>query len=140
MIKIACKTILATFLFCCFGLWAQDAGNQTRPTAPDNTRTNQRDRSASTPTADQQKENTADRELARQVRHALVEDKSLSTYARNVKVISQDGIVTLRGPVRTEREKTAIENKAAEIAGGPDKVHSELEIAGGTREKPSPQP
>jgi hyperosmotically inducible periplasmic protein len=136
MIKIACKILLATTLSLCYGLWAQDAGRQSGSTTPDNTKTNQRDRSASPPTADQQKENTADRELARQIRRALVEDKSLSTYARNVKVIAREGIVTLRGPVRTENEKTAIENKAAEIAGGPDRIHGELEVAGGTSAKP----
>ncbi len=60
---------------------------------------------------------------------ALVKDKSLSTYAHNVKIIVQDGIVTLKGPVRSEEEKRAVEEKAAEAAGGADKIKSELEVS-----------
>jgi len=56
-----------------------------------------------------------------------MEDKSLSTYAHNVKVITQNGMVTLKGPVRSEEEKRAIEAKAAEVAGG-DKVTSEMDV------------
>jgi hyperosmotically inducible periplasmic protein len=56
-----------------------------------------------------------------------MEDKSLSTYAHNVKIITQNGMVTLKGPVRSEDEKKAIEAKAAEVAGG-DKVTNEMDI------------
>src|ERR1700730_19040635 len=94
---------------------------------PDNTKTNQRDRSKAEPTADQQKENDTDRELARKVRRSVVSDKALSTYAHNVKIVAQNGMVTLRGPVRSEEEKQAVEAKAAEAAGGPDHVKSEIE-------------
>lgn len=93
-------------------------------TAPDNTRANQEPGK----TADQQKENASDRELARQIRKALVSDKSLSTYAHNVKIIATNGLVTLRGPVRSEDEKAAIEAKAKAIAGVTD-VRNELTIA-----------
>jgi hyperosmotically inducible periplasmic protein len=124
------STLSTTFLamwFAGIGLvWAQP--NSPRQ-APDNTKTNQRDRSQSEPTADQQKENQSDRELAAKVRQALVKDKSLSTYAHNVKVIAQDGTITLKGPVRSEEEKQAVEAKAAEAAGGADKVRSEVEVA-----------
>jgi osmotically-inducible protein OsmY len=58
----------------------------------------------------------------------VVKDKSLSTYAHNVKVISQNGMVTLKGPVKSEEEKQAIEAKAAQIAGA-DKVTNQLEVA-----------
>jgi hyperosmotically inducible protein len=95
--------------------------------APDNTKTNQRDRSDNAATADQQKENRSDRELARRIRRAIVKDKSLSTYAHNVKVVVQNGAVTLKGPVRTEEDKKAIEGKATEAA-GEGKVTSELEV------------
>ena len=95
----------------------------------DNTKTNQRDRSANEPTADQQKENGSDRALAQQVRRALVKDKSLSTYAHNIKVIAQDGVVTLKGPVHSDQEKQAIEAKAAEAAGGADKIKSEIDVS-----------
>ena len=84
---------------------------------PDNTKTNARDRSKDAQTADQQKNNATDRELTRAIRRALVEDKDLSSYAHNVKIIAQDGHVTLKGPVRTEDEKRVIEAKATEVAG-----------------------
>ena len=99
----------------------------TAPPAADNTKTNQRDKNKAEPTADQQKENQSDRELTQQIRRAIVQDKSLSTYAHNVKIISEDGMVTLKGPVRSEEEKTAVEAKASEIA-GKDKVTSQLEV------------
>jgi len=79
-------------------------------------------------TADQQKMNASDRELAQKVRKAIVDDKSLSTYAHNVKVIARDGTVTLKGPVRSAEEKTAVEAKATEAAGA-GKVTNELTIA-----------
>ena len=96
--------------------------------APDNSRTNRRDRDRSAPTADRQKMSATDRELARKIRAALHDDKSLSTYAHNVKIISRDGRVTLKGPVRSEEEKTAIESKATEIAGAGN-VTNELEVS-----------
>jgi len=100
------------------------------PSSPpaDNTKINQRDKSASQPTADQQKENATDRNLTRQIRQAISKDKSLSTYAHNIKIISQGGQVTLKGPVRSAEEKQAIEAKAQEIAGA-GKVTSEIEVA-----------
>jgi hyperosmotically inducible protein len=117
-------------------IWAQDDTKQSQP-APDNTKINQRDRSKSEPTADQQKENRSDRELARQIRRAIVKDKSLSTYAHNIKIIAQDGMVTLKGPVNTQEEKQAIEAKAAEIA-GQRKVTNEIEVGSRQASKPSP--
>ena len=96
--------------------------------APDNTRTNTADRAKNTATADQQKNNVSDRELTRQIRKALTADKPLSTYAHNVKVVSQGGEVTLRGPVRSEAEKQRIEAKAIELA-GTGHVKNEITIA-----------
>jgi hyperosmotically inducible periplasmic protein len=93
----------------------------------DNTKVNVRDRSATEPTADRQKDNRSDREITQQVRKAIVKDKSLSMYAHNVKVITQNGMVTLKGPVRSEEEKKAIEAKAAEVA-GQDKVTNQLDV------------
>lgn len=98
------------------------------PTAPDNTKVNRQDRQQGAVTADQQKENSADRELARRVRRAFTADKGLSTYAKNVKIIARDGTVTLKGPVRSEAEKQQLETKAAEVAGD-GKVTSELTVA-----------
>lgn len=97
--------------------------------APDNTKTNKRDRNDSTITADkQQKMSKADTEMVRKIRQSVYADKSLSTYAHNVKILSQDGRVTLRGPVRTQTERDEIQRKAASIAGA-DKVTNELELA-----------
>ena len=71
--------------------------------------------------------NRSDREITQQIRKAIASDKSLSTYAHNVKVITQNGQVTLKGPVRSDDEKRAVEAKAIEIA-GENKVTSELAI------------
>jgi osmotically-inducible protein OsmY len=95
------------------------------PPKPDNTKVN---KDAGKPTADQQNTNKADREMTQSVRKAIVADKSLSTYAHNIKVITQDGVVTLRGPVHSEDEKKAIVAKATEVAGGPDKVKDLLVV------------
>jgi hyperosmotically inducible protein len=97
---------------------------QDQPVKPDNTRAN-RDGGQ---TADQQKMNKADRELAAQIRKSIVDDKSLSTYAHNAKLIVQNGTVTLRGPVRSEEERSAIEAKAKAIA-GVTAVNNELTVA-----------
>ena len=118
-------------------VWAQDADTKQSQQAPDNTKINQRDRSKSEPTADQQKDNRSDRELARQIRRAIVKDKSLSTYAHNIKVIAQDGMVTLKGPVNTQEEKQAIEAKASAIA-GQGKITNEIEVGSKQASKPSP--
>jgi hyperosmotically inducible periplasmic protein len=105
----------------------QDPTGQSSAAQPDNTRTNQRDRNSSEPTADQQKANQSDRDITQQIRKSILKDKSLSTYAHNVKVITQNGMVTLKGPVRSEDEKKAIEQKANEVA-GVDKVTSEIDV------------
>lgn len=90
---------------------------QETPPAPDNTKTNQRDSSKAAPTADQAKNTTNDRETMQKIRKAIMADKGLSTYAHNVKIIAQGGKVTLKGPVRSEEEKTNVEQKATEVAG-----------------------
>jgi hyperosmotically inducible periplasmic protein len=105
---------------------AQDSTQPTNPQA-DNTKVNERDRNAKEPTADQQKDNSGDREITQQIRKAIVNDKSLSTYAHNVKIITKGGMVTLKGPVQSEEEKKAIEAKAAEVA-GESKVTSQLDV------------
>jgi hyperosmotically inducible periplasmic protein len=93
--------------------------------APDNTK---RNKDQTDPSADQQKMNPADRAITQKIRKAIHEDKSLSTYAHNIKIITQDGKVTLRGPVRSEDEKSNLQAKAAEIA-GQDNVTNQLEVA-----------
>jgi hyperosmotically inducible protein len=130
MNKRLARTLLAgIFLFSSLGLLcAQQDNSNAAPVPADNTKVNQRDRNQNEPTADQQKENTNDRQLTAQIRRAIVKDKSLSTTAHNVKIISQNGAVTLKGPVKSEEEKQAIESKATEIAGA-GKVNNELQVA-----------
>ena len=108
-------------------LIAQDPMSDKTSTAPDNSKQNQQDRDPKAPTADQQTNNRSDLQITKQIRQALVKDKALSTYAHNVKIITEGGTVTLRGPVRTDEEKRAIEAKATEIAG--KEVKSELTVA-----------
>ena len=91
----------------------------------DNTKSN---KDQTSPTADQQKMNASDREITQKIRKAINEDKSLSTYAHNTKIITQDGKVTLRGPVRSEDEKNNLEAKAVAVA-GKENVTDQLEIA-----------
>jgi osmotically-inducible protein OsmY len=97
-------------------------------TPPDNSKINARDRSKDAQTADQQKENATDRELTRSIRRALMDDKDLSSYAHNVKIISQKGEVTLKGPVRSEDEKRVVEAKATEMA-GEGHVRNQMSVA-----------
>ena len=72
--------------------------------------------------------NPADRYTTKQIRKSMMQDKSLSTYAHNIKIITQDGKVTLKGPVRSEDEKANLEAKAVAVAGA-DNVTEQLEIA-----------
>jgi len=97
-------------------------------TAQDNSKVNARDRENGAATADQQKENAADRELTRKIRRALTQDKTLSGYAHNVKVITQAGQVTLKGPVRSEDEKRVVETNATEVAGA-GHVSNQMSVA-----------
>jgi hyperosmotically inducible protein len=103
------------------------ASQQQTPPAADNTKTNQRDNDKNSPTADQQKMNPQDRAITQKIRAAIHDDKSLSTYAHNVKIISQDGKVTLRGPVRSQDEKANIAAKALIVAGDGN-VDNQLEV------------
>jgi hyperosmotically inducible periplasmic protein len=118
---------LILWLVTCGLLLAGAQDSSTASPAPDNTKVNQRDASKSAPTADQQKANKADQETTRQIRQAVMQDKSLSTYAHNVKIITQNGMVTLKGPVRSDQERSAIEAKADDIA-GKDNVTNQLEV------------
>jgi hyperosmotically inducible periplasmic protein len=97
-------------------------------TPADNTKVNIRDRDKAAVTADQQKDDALDRDLTQRIRRALVQDKSLSSYAHNVKVITQALQVTLKGPVRSEDEKQRVEQKATEMAGA-GRVTNQMSIA-----------
>jgi osmotically-inducible protein OsmY len=108
-----------------FGLLASSA---LYAQAPDNTKVNKRDRNAGEVTADQQKANSADLDLTKSIRRSIVEDKALSTYAHNIKIITQNGVVTLKGPVKSDEEKKSVLAKAVSSAGGSDKVVDQLSV------------
>jgi osmotically-inducible protein OsmY len=85
--------------------------------APDNTKTNARDRNAAQKTAGDQSNTRSDLETTSEIRKAIVADKDLSSYAHNIKIVTVSGKVTLKGPVHTEAEKAAVAAKAADVVG-----------------------
>ncbi len=95
---------------------------------PDNSGKNVRDRSANAVTADSQSNSESDLRITQAIRQAVVQDKDLSTSAHNVKIITNEGVVTLRGPVTSQQEKATIEAKATHVA-GVTRVDNRLEIA-----------
>jgi len=122
-LRVGALTILSTvFLLPVAGL-AQD---QTAPStsAPDNSATNKEHQT----TADQQTESSSDRQITQKIRRAVVSDKSLSTNAHNCKIITRNGMVTLKGPVDSEAEKQTLASKAADIVGSPEKINNELTV------------
>jgi hyperosmotically inducible periplasmic protein len=123
------KTTIATLALLVGCAWASlNAQSTAAQPKPDNTAVNKRDRNPGESTADQQKINPGDRALTAKIRSAVMADKALSTYAHNVKIISQDGIVTLKGPVRSNGEVESIVSKATASAGGSDKVVNQLTV------------
>jgi hyperosmotically inducible protein len=109
--------------------FAQSPPAMQAAAAPDNSGVNVRDRPSNAMTAGEQSNSKGDLELTSQIRRAIVKDDSLSMMAHNVKIISMNGEVTLRGPVKSEQERTTIMSKAQAIA-GTAKVDNRLEIAG----------
>lgn len=103
-------------------------GDTSSTPAADNSRRNVRDRAPSQKTADQGKNDLSDLEIERRIRRSVVADKALSTYAHNVKIVSVNGNVTLKGPVRTEDEKMSIANKAQAIVSA-NRITNQIEIA-----------
>ncbi len=99
-----------------------------QPIAADNTGTNKRDRDDGEKTADDQKNAKSDLDLTAEIRRVIVKDKDLSTNAHNVKIIVQNGKVTLKGPVASKTERATVEKKAADIAGA-NKVVNEMAVA-----------
>jgi hyperosmotically inducible periplasmic protein len=105
---------------------SQRANNAPAAAAPDNTAVNDRDADANTKTPIDQNENQADIDITAKIRKAVV-DTEMSINAQNVKIITQDGRVTLRGPVDSADEKAKIEEIAHTVAGA-DHVDSQLEV------------
>ena len=131
MRTIALGFVLVFLMFGCKkkeDLSKNDQPSQTTAVAPDNSGRNERDRNNATKTPGDQSESEADRTISQNIRKAVTADDSLSTNGKNVKIITVDGVVTLRGPVKSEAEKTKIESKAKQIAGVKN-VENQLEIA-----------
>ena len=104
-------------------LQAQDQSATPASTAPDNSAQNKGQQT----TADQQKSNTSDRDITQKIRQSIMSDKSLSTYGHNVKIITQNGMVTLKGPVHSDEEKQTIASLAVDVV-GQDKVSNQLTV------------
>ncbi len=114
-----------TISICCLSLFTLSALAQDP--AADNTSKNQRDRSGETRTSGDQSNNQEDVKITAAIRRAVVGDKSLSMTAKNVKIITANGTVTLRGPVNNDAEKTKIAELAQSAAGGA-KIDNQLEV------------
>jgi hyperosmotically inducible periplasmic protein len=122
--------VLALLVFACSknNQSKNDQPSQTVAVAPDNSGRNVRDRNDATKTSGDQSESEADRTISQNIRQAIVADDSVSTNGKNVKIITVDGMVTLRGPVKSEKEKAEIEAKAKQVA-GVKRVDNQLEVA-----------
>lgn len=94
---------------------------------PDNSAVNARDAKSDNPTAADQSEAPADRDMTQHIRQAVMADDSLSSAAHNVKIITVGGRVTLRGPVDSDVERTRVLEKAQAIAGATN-VDNQLEV------------
>jgi hyperosmotically inducible protein len=125
--KLMKRTLLALACLTAFGVTALTADDKT--VEPDNTATNQRDRSGETKTSGDQSNSSADLKTTQAIRQALMKDRGLSMTAKNIKIITASGQVTLRGPVKTAEEKARIDQLAKSAAGGA-KVDNQLEVKG----------
>jgi hyperosmotically inducible periplasmic protein len=127
VLSIAVGAIAAGYTGLAYAAGADsDQATDANEYEPDNTGRNVRDRDDRTPTSEDQSESEPDRKLSQKIRQAIVADDSLSTSAHNVKIITIDGVVTLRGPVKDSEERNAIGAKALKIAGA-GKVKNQLE-------------
>ncbi len=124
--------IVATASLLC--LAAASANSQTiapgaaRTVPADNAKSNNLDPTNTSATADAQKNDSSDLSVTQRIRRKVMADKSLSSYAHNVKIVSVNGTVTLNGVVRSEQEKSMVAAKAASVA-GESHVVNELKVA-----------
>jgi osmotically-inducible protein OsmY len=95
--------------------------------APDNTKRNERDRDNAAPTPGNQGNGESDLKITQRIRQAVMADGSLSFNAKNVKIITEGGKVTLRGPVKSDAERAAIEAAAKSVAGA-GQVDNQIEV------------
>jgi osmotically-inducible protein OsmY len=117
---------LLTLTFLCVSALAGSALAQEKQ-APDNTAKNERDRSGESKTSGDQSESAEDIKITAAIRRAVVAEDSLTMTATNVKIITANGVVTLRGPVNTAAEKAKI-GELAKKAAGKAKIENQLEV------------
>jgi hyperosmotically inducible protein len=122
--RIALMLVLSSALL---GLGSVAMAQTSTPTAPNNSAVNVRDRAPDAMTADQQSNTKSDLAITSEIRRAVVKDQSLSMLAHNVKIVSENGKVTLRGPVNTKKERVAIARAARAVAGRGN-VDNQIEI------------
>jgi hyperosmotically inducible protein len=120
------RTILVLTCLSTVSLAAIGADDKTKP---DNTAVNERDRSRETQTSGDQSNSSADLKITQAIRQALMKDSELSTTAKNIKIITDNGQVTLRGPVKNAQEKAKIDQLARSAAGGA-KIDDQLDVKG----------
>ena len=120
------RTLLVLACLSAVSLPAMAAEDKTKP---DNTAINERDRSRETQTSGDQSNSSADLKITQAIRQALMKDSELSTTAKNIKIITDNGQVTLRGPVKNAQEKAKIDQLARSAAGGA-KIDDQLEVKG----------
>ena len=121
------RTLVALTCLSAFSLAALAADN--KKAEPDNTAINERDRSGETKTSGDQSNSSADLKITQDIRQALMKDSELSTTAKNIKIITDNGQVTLRGPVKNAQEKAKIDQLARSAAGGA-KIDDQLDVKG----------
>src|SRR4029077_13470076 len=121
------RTLLALACLSALSLGAFAADNEKAK--PDNTATNARDRSGETQTSGDQSNSSADLKITQDIRRALMKDRALSTTAKNIKVVTANGQVTLRGPVKSAQEKAKVDQIARSAAGGAQ-IEDQLEVKG----------
>jgi hyperosmotically inducible protein len=122
--RIALMLVLSSALL---GLGSVAMAQTSTPTAPNNSAVNVRDRAPDAMTADQQSNTKSDLAITSEIRRAVVKDQSLSMLAHNVKIVSENGKVTLRGPVNTKKERVAIARAARAVAGRGN-VDNQIEV------------
>ena len=105
----------------------RDPATASDATEADNTKRNSSEQNKNTDTAEKQSNNKDDLALTQKIRQAVMNEGTLSMKAKNVKIIAQDGKITLKGPVDSQLEKDTIGTKAGEIV-GKDKVDNQLEV------------
>jgi hyperosmotically inducible periplasmic protein len=120
------QTLLVLACLSTVSLAAMAADDKTKP---DNTAINERDRSSETQTSGDQSNSSADLKITQAIRQAIMKDSELSTTAKNVKIITDNGQVTLRGPVKNAQEKAKIDQLARSAAGGA-KIDDQLDVKG----------